>query len=64
MKEKKEERKPRKSTLGSRNCMNKVLRQETVECEQVRGVPMGPRQVEEPLALSVQLPGHTWAHIS
>lgn len=66
MKEKKEERKLRNSTLGSRNCMNKVLKQETAECEQVRGVLMGTRQVEEPLALSVQLsgtPGSTYPEL-
>lgn len=44
--------------------MNKGLRQETVEYEQVRGIPMGTRQVEEPLALSVQFPGHAWVHTS
>lgn len=36
MKEKKEERKPRKGTLGSRSWMNKTLRQETAEGGQSR----------------------------
>lgn len=63
MKEKEEERKPRKGTSSSKNCMNKVLRQETAKCGQVQGgVPMATGHVEEPLVLLMQPPRPTWVH--